>query len=273
MRTVLCIARSTLPALAGTQPPPGPGAVPPGYARSDVSPGLAMFLGFIPGVGASYNAQSAKGLVHAVIFGVIISILNSGSETLQIVFGIFLPVWVFYMAFEAYHTARKRALGEPVDEYSSIIKLGGQPDNAPVAGIVLVVLGIVLLLHTLHVFDLEYLARYWPVLLIAAGVYGLGDATLNGREKAVVTYLEEHCIPALLGRDPARIEDIWHYFYRGPRLLLATDTPLRRLALETPPSSLPESNDEEPFVRSAVAAGDHWRSVSLAQSASGDAGI
>jgi hypothetical protein len=167
--TVYCPEHA--PAPAGTQPPPGPGAVAPGYARSDVSPGLAMFLGFIPGVGAIYNAQYAKGLVHAVIFGVIVSILNSGSETLQIVFGIFLPVWVFYMAFEAYHTARKRALGEPVDEYSSIIRLGGQPDNAPVAGIVLVVLGIVLLLHTLHVFDLEYLARYWPVLLIAAGVY------------------------------------------------------------------------------------------------------
>jgi mannonate dehydratase len=48
-----------------------------------------------------------------------------------------------------------------------------------------------------------------------AGVYGLGDATLNGREKAVVAYLEEHCIPALVGRDPAQTEDIWHYFYRG----------------------------------------------------------
>jgi mannonate dehydratase len=48
-----------------------------------------------------------------------------------------------------------------------------------------------------------------------AGVYGLGDATLNGREKAVVTYLEEHCIPALLGKDARNTEDIWHYFYRG----------------------------------------------------------
>jgi len=47
------------------------------------------------------------------------------------------------------------------------------------------------------------------------GVYGLGDATLNGREKAVVAYLEEHCIPALIGRDARNIEDIWHYFYRG----------------------------------------------------------
>ena len=47
------------------------------------------------------------------------------------------------------------------------------------------------------------------------GVYGLGDATLNGREKSVVAYLEEHCLPALVGRDARNIEDIWHYFYRG----------------------------------------------------------
>ena len=48
-----------------------------------------------------------------------------------------------------------------------------------------------------------------------AGIYGLGDATLNGREKAVATYLEEYAIPCLIGRDPFQIEDIWHYFYRG----------------------------------------------------------
>ncbi|HXX70628.1 MAG TPA: D-mannonate dehydratase ManD [Polyangiaceae bacterium] len=47
------------------------------------------------------------------------------------------------------------------------------------------------------------------------GIHGLGDATLNGRELAVVSYLQDHCIPALVGRDPANIEDIWHYFYRG----------------------------------------------------------
>jgi mannonate dehydratase len=47
------------------------------------------------------------------------------------------------------------------------------------------------------------------------GIYGLGDATLNGREKAVVSYLEEYCVPCLIGKDPFNIEDIWHYFYRG----------------------------------------------------------
>jgi mannonate dehydratase len=47
------------------------------------------------------------------------------------------------------------------------------------------------------------------------GVYGLGDATLNGMEKTVVSYLEDYCIPALIGKDPRNTEDIWHYFYRG----------------------------------------------------------
>src|SRR6201994_2612772 len=47
------------------------------------------------------------------------------------------------------------------------------------------------------------------------GIHGLGDGTLNGRELAVAAYLEEHVIPCLIGRDPAQIEDIWQYLYRG----------------------------------------------------------
>ena len=47
------------------------------------------------------------------------------------------------------------------------------------------------------------------------GLYGLGDATLNGMEKAVASYLVDYCIPSLIGRDPRNTEDIWHFFYRG----------------------------------------------------------
>src|ERR1044071_3869838 len=47
------------------------------------------------------------------------------------------------------------------------------------------------------------------------GVYGIGDATLNGRELSVVAYLEEHVAPCLIGMDPRRIEDIWQYLYKG----------------------------------------------------------
>ncbi len=47
------------------------------------------------------------------------------------------------------------------------------------------------------------------------GIHGIGDATLNGREKAVVAYLEDYVIPCLIGRDAHRIEDIWQFLYRG----------------------------------------------------------
>lgn len=47
------------------------------------------------------------------------------------------------------------------------------------------------------------------------GIYGLGDATLNGRELSVASYLTDHVVPLLIGRDARRIEDIWQYLYKG----------------------------------------------------------
>src|SRR5215469_11685365 len=47
------------------------------------------------------------------------------------------------------------------------------------------------------------------------GVTGLGDATVNGRELAVASYLNDHVVPLLIGRDAHRIEDTWQYLYRG----------------------------------------------------------
>ncbi|MFB9051354.1 D-mannonate dehydratase ManD [Sphingobium indicum] len=47
------------------------------------------------------------------------------------------------------------------------------------------------------------------------GVHGVGDATLNGRELAVGSYLADHVVPCLIGRDAHRIEDIWQYLYKG----------------------------------------------------------
>ncbi len=179
--TVFCSEHVPAPAATASPATPNPYAqqaapLPPpaqaGYPQTSVSPGLAFALGWIPGVGAIYNGQYAKGLVHAVIFGILVSILDSEPRGLEAVFGMGLAAWMFYMAFEAYHTARKRKAGEPVDDYSSLVnfRAGGQ---IPVAGIALILLGIVLLLHTLGLLDFEYVARYWPVLLIAGGAYML----------------------------------------------------------------------------------------------------
>ncbi|HVR69858.1 MAG TPA: D-mannonate dehydratase ManD [Vicinamibacteria bacterium] len=52
-------------------------------------------------------------------------------------------------------------------------------------------------------------------LITEDGLHGLGDATLNGRELSVASYLADHVVPLLIGRDARRIEDTWHYLYKG----------------------------------------------------------
>jgi len=184
--TVYCAEHAPAPA-AAQAPPPGYAPPPPVYpppppaagfnkpplnVQSTVSPALAFFLGLIPGVGAIYNGQYAKGLVHAIVWGLLMSIAQSrAAEGLEAIFVMLVIAWWAYMAFEAHRTAQKMQAGEPVDEYSSLVPMRGRGDQAPVAGAALVVLGILLLLHTLDLLDFERVARYWPVLLIALGVY------------------------------------------------------------------------------------------------------
>src|SRR6201991_4773699 len=52
-------------------------------------------------------------------------------------------------------------------------------------------------------------------LITEDGISGIGDATLNGRELAVASYLKDHLVPLLIGRDARKIEDIWQYLYKG----------------------------------------------------------
>ena len=143
---------------------------------------MAFILGFIPGVGAIYNGQYAKGLIHVLILGVLISIASSGvSDDLGPLLGISIAAWFFYMAFEAYHTAKKRQLGLPVDEFSSIMPMRSQ-GRFPVAPVVLIGLGVLFLLVNFDVVRFRDLARFWPVFLIALGAYMLwvrlaGDPT------------------------------------------------------------------------------------------------
>jgi len=164
--TVYCAEHAPAP---GPSPyTTGPGPLPHSQPV-DSHPGLAFVLGFIPGVGAIYNGQYAKGLVHAIIFGLLVSILNANAaEGLEPMVGIMLAAFVIYMPFEAYHTAKRRNQGERVDEFSSLI----QPwhHHSSVGAVTLIILGAVFLLNTLGIFPLHHILRFWPVLLIALGI-------------------------------------------------------------------------------------------------------
>ncbi len=161
-------------------------AVPPPVVNQDASPGVAFVLGLIPGVGAIYNGQYAKGLVHVIIIGLTISILsNDAARGFEPLLGLLLAGFWAYMAFEAYHTARRRQQGLVVDEFSSLFPMRGGANKFPVAPILLIVLGVIFLLNNLDFFQVERIIRFWPVLLIALGVYMLylrmsGSSSENG---------------------------------------------------------------------------------------------
>ncbi len=147
------------------------GAAAPGPMGFRTSPGLAFVLGWIPGVGAIYNGQYIKGLVHAVIFGLLVSLLDSnGSNASEPFLGIMLSAFIFYMAFEAYHTAKKRQMGVPVTEWSSFAAPHARiPSRTPVGPILLIAIGVLFLLDTLHLVEFREIGRFWPVILIVVG--------------------------------------------------------------------------------------------------------
>ncbi len=98
-----------------------PGQVPPMYGipPRGPNPSAAALLGLIPGVGAMYNGQLFKGLIHVVIFAVLVSITDHYA-----IFGLFIAAWVLYQSFEAYHTAKARRDGMPVPDPFGLNELG-----------------------------------------------------------------------------------------------------------------------------------------------------
>jgi len=83
------------------------------------SPSVAAVLGLIPGVGAMYNGQFIKGLVHVVIFAVLVSAAH-----IYGIFGIFIAAWIVYQSFEAYHTAKARRDGLPLPDPLGLNEVG-----------------------------------------------------------------------------------------------------------------------------------------------------
>ncbi|MCU1310656.1 MAG: hypothetical protein JWO20_1781 [Candidatus Angelobacter sp.] len=116
--------------LEGTVPPPPYSGV---HAAAQAAPGtpnptLAAFLGIIPGVGAFYNGQYQKGVVHVLMFPALIMLTNINDG-----FGVLFPFYFFYMMWDAYVTAKSRITGEKVPDPLGINNLFGLDAPAPTA--------------------------------------------------------------------------------------------------------------------------------------------
>lgn len=181
--------------LQGSAAPRVQPVVPVTVVEGAPSPGLAAFLGFIPGVGAMYNGQFVKAFIHVVIFALLIVAVSNVGGGLEPFFGLMIPAFIFYMVFEAHQTAKARQYGQPLPDYLGLERMFGVHENHPVApvatpgapippgerppqpssqeqiptgAIVLVGLGVFFLLQNLGLFHLH---RMWPLLLIGFGLW------------------------------------------------------------------------------------------------------
>lgn len=140
-------------------------AAPSPVTTGGPSPGLATFLGFIPGLGAVYNGEYMKALIHFMIFAGLVTLANHG--ILEPLPGLGITALIIYMVIEARHTAKARLLGQKSTMPFSDL---GTTDQ-PIGAWILIGMGILILLGRLDFIPWERIMDYAiPLGLIAAGV-------------------------------------------------------------------------------------------------------
>jgi hypothetical protein len=145
--------------VAAAPPVPAPGIGP--------NPVLAFFLGFLPGLGAFYNEQYGKGMIHLAIFLVLFiagvnGAMSGGAEAALWI--CIAALWV-YMPIDALRTAQAKRAGQPLsDPLDSFTK------QRPIGPILLIGAGLLLLLNNFDWFPWYRISQFWPLILIAVGI-------------------------------------------------------------------------------------------------------
>lgn len=168
------------PAAASTGLPQTPAAgvssaVPNAYPPSGLplprptgaNPTVAFILGFFPGLGAVYNGEYNKALIHVVVFAaMIVGLSSDAGDGADVVLSLLLAGFVFYMAFDAMRVAKAKSLGEKPDD-----PLENWSKNRPVGPIILIGAGVLFLLNNFDWFSFRHIWRYfWPAVLIGVGI-------------------------------------------------------------------------------------------------------
>ena len=164
---VMGLSPSAQPAVAPSSAYPVPGAAAAPAPGLGPSPVLAFFLGFLPGLGAFYNEQFGKGLIHLALFLFLFIIQVDGTFS----GGVYVALWIClgalwtYMPIDAYRTAKARLAGQRPDD-----PLENFSKGKPVGPFLIIAIGILLLLHNFDWFPWWRIQQFWPVLLIIVGI-------------------------------------------------------------------------------------------------------
>jgi hypothetical protein len=148
--------------------PPIPAVPPAAPTGVGPNPVLAFFLGFLPGLGAFYNEQYGKGMIHLAIFLVLFiagvdGAMSGGAEAALWI--CIAALWI-YMPIDALRTAQAKRAGQPLSD-----PLDNFTRQRPIGPILLIGAGVLLLLNKFEWFQwFRFWDYFWPLLLIAVGI-------------------------------------------------------------------------------------------------------
>ena len=153
-------APAPVPPVASALPP----ALPPGVGPNPV---LAFFLGFLPGLGAFYNEQYGKGMIHLAVFLVlfIAGVNGAMSGGAEAALWICLSALWIYMPIDALRTAQAKRAGLPLSD-----PLDSFTRQRPIGPILLIGAGLLLLLNNFDWFPWYRISQFWPLILIVVGI-------------------------------------------------------------------------------------------------------
>jgi len=161
------------------------------------SPGRAALFAIIPGIGAVYNRQYVKAVLHFAIFAGLSIIANNGPG----VFGVAAFAFYIFTIIDAYRSAQ--AILRNIVANPRLLEEESEDINVPVWGGVLVLLGVLFFLNNLGVFSLAEMTEFlWPLFFVGLGVYLVVDYYLAGKRRQQASELSPPPLPAA-----ARIED------------------------------------------------------------------
>lgn len=131
------------------------------------NPGLAFLLGLVPGLGAIYNGEYNKALIHIVVFAAIIVGLSSDlGDGASVALAFVLTGFIFYMAIDAMKTVKARNAGQPMQD-----PLEAWSKTRPIGPIILIAIGALFLLNNFGFFEFFRVRQiFWPLVLIGVGV-------------------------------------------------------------------------------------------------------
>jgi hypothetical protein len=153
---------------------------PRAAAHTGANPALATLLGFCPGLGAVYNGEYTKAVVHVLIFAAFVGILSGDHpDAVTAVCGILLAAFILYMVIDAHRVAKLRQEGQPVPSVTETIP--ALASNKAVLPFTLIAIGILCLLSNFGLMNVDRLIDvWWPLILIIVGA-GLAWRRMEGR--------------------------------------------------------------------------------------------